>query len=239
MSTQDENTLLEDEIPPVVEDPNKEYIDDNSVLMRLSDKKYPLSFYQVRGMVTNVIFAERPDTEIMESLGFVVVHESTRPTGDVVTEVTPELGEDGKWYRAYTVRPYTPEELQAATDNERNVRLQLLGIRLNERLAQGYEFTPPAGPPNQHLGLTDVDVFDLNTTYRAANTAIDRGRPTTHRIRTVEKQTLTLTSEDTVALLDEAFGERQRIQGLSWDLEDLLAAAETIAEMPEIPARLD
>jgi hypothetical protein len=239
MSSPELETTSELEIPAFEEDPNKEYIDNSTVLMRVEDKMYPLNFQQIRRMVENVIFAPKPDTEFMESIGYVVVHESTPPVGQVVTEVTPELGEDGKWYRAYTARDYSPEEAQAAFEAERQTRLQLLEIRLNERLAIGYEFTPPGASAVQHLALTDIDALDLGTTLRNAQSALDRNRPTTFRVRTVEKQTLTLSAQDAVDIITEAMDERQRIQGLSWDLEDLLNLAETPEELPEIPARLD
>jgi hypothetical protein len=42
-----------------------------------------------------------------------------------------------------------------------------------------------------------------------------------------------------VDLLDAALAERQRIRELSWDLEDLLNMADTMEDLPEVPAVLD
>ena len=221
---------------PMELDPDLEYVEDGMEFIDTRDLSWPYTMMQIRRRETNYTFAPVPDLEFLKGAGYMVIRDSEVPAGDVVTQVTPVLNGD-QWYRAYTVRSFTPEELQAALDTERQVRLQLLGERLVARLAQGYESVIRG--TTQHLNLSDVNAADLGDTLRRATTALERGATTTFRIRTNENQTFTLNAQETVDLLDAALAERQRIRELSWDLEDLLNMADTMEDLPEVPAVLD
>lgn len=221
---------------PLELDPNLEYVEEGMEFIDTRDLSWPYSMFQIRRRETNYTFAPVPDLDFLKSAGYMVIRDSEIPTGDVVTQVTPVLIED-QWYRAYSVRSFTPEEIEAALNAERQVRLQLLGERLVERLAQGYESSIRG--TTQHLNLSDVNASDLGDQLRRAQSALDRGASTTFRIRTIENQTFTLNAQETVDLIDAALAERQRIRELSWDLEDLLNMAEVMEDLPEIPAVLD
>lgn len=217
-------------------DPNKEYVTDDMIFIDTRDMTWPLTMMQIRRRETYTIFAPTPELVDVEDRGYAVIHPTEVPTEGHVTEVTPQLV-DGKWYRTYTTRPFTPEELQVMLDNERNVRLMLLGERLVSALARGKEVQVEGN--TYRISMSDTNANDLGTQLRRAMQAIDRGQTTTFKLRTVENQTLTLSAEETVDLIDEVMAERQRLMEVSWDLEDLLAAAETMEELPTIPEVLE
>lgn len=87
------------------------YVTDYTPLIRLSDLAYPVYFPQVRRENNNVSFPIPCRDDILEPYGYVPVLESVPPEGDVVTEITPVQGEDGRFYKAYSVRSYTEDEL--------------------------------------------------------------------------------------------------------------------------------
>ena len=235
LDLQDTQSVQEGDVDPNL-DPDLEYVTDNMFFIDTRDMAWPLTMNQIRRRENNITFAPTPDLPFVESVGYQVLHESEIPTGGQVTEVTPQLV-DGKWTRVYSMRPYTPEEIQGFIDTERQVRLQLLNERLAERLAMGYESVISGA--THRINMSDANANDLSTQLRRAIQAVDRGQSTIFKLRTVDNQTLSLGPQDTVDLIDTVLAERQRILEVSWDLEDLLAASETIEEMPQIPAVLD
>jgi len=71
---------------------------------------------QIRQAHPNVSLARNPTDEQLAPLGYAALHPTERPTGDVVTENTPEQGEDGKWYQTWEVRDFTPVEAAEALE---------------------------------------------------------------------------------------------------------------------------
>lgn len=87
------------------------WIYDNTPLVRVSDQTYPVYFPQVRQENPNTGFPIPISEELLALFDYAPVYDDgTQPEGDVVTEGTPELREDGKWYKTWTVRSYTEEE---------------------------------------------------------------------------------------------------------------------------------
>jgi hypothetical protein len=75
-----------------------------------------------------IIKANQPNTsfpsvltdEILNPIGFAIVHEVEKPVGDVVSEGDPVLDEiTGKWYQTWEVRDFTPDEVADNLEAER------------------------------------------------------------------------------------------------------------------------
>lgn len=81
-------------------------------MIRMSDMKYPVYLSDFRLEHKNVSMG---DWVWEESMGtdfqYFVVRDSEVPGGDVVTEGAPEKGEDGRWYKTWTSRDFTEEEV--------------------------------------------------------------------------------------------------------------------------------
>lgn len=86
-------------------------ITDWQALIRVSDKKYPVYMPEVRAENPNTGFPIPIREYILEPFGYMPVYDVELPSGDVLIEGAPEFKDDGKWYRTWTVREFTPEEL--------------------------------------------------------------------------------------------------------------------------------
>lgn len=86
-------------------------------LIKLNDQggigRYPYTVRMLKNDHPNVSLPRNPDDATLEALGAVRVQTVTRPTGDVVTEGTPEQQPDGAWLQIWDVRAYTAEEATA------------------------------------------------------------------------------------------------------------------------------
>lgn len=83
---------------------------DYTPLINLEDNSYPVYFPDVRRRYSNTGFPYPIRDYVMETYGYAMVYDVAPPEGDVVTEVTPVRAEDGKFYRTYSIREFTPEE---------------------------------------------------------------------------------------------------------------------------------
>lgn len=82
-----------------------------------------VSLRQVRQAHPNVSLHRNPTDEHLAPLGYAILQPTERPTGDVVTEGTPEQGEDGTWHQTWEVRDYTTEEAAEALDQAKSRKL--------------------------------------------------------------------------------------------------------------------
>lgn len=81
-------------------------------LIRLSNGSYPVYMPQVRSSNTQSSFPIPVKAFMILPFDVMPVYDSERPSGDVVTEGTPEFNEqDGKWYKTWNVRDFTEEEI--------------------------------------------------------------------------------------------------------------------------------
>lgn len=114
---------------------------DYTPLIRLTDLTWPVYFAQVRTENPNTGFPYPCKDYILEEFGYSVVFDSDLPEGDVITETTPQQGSDGKFYRTYSVRPFTPEEKAQDLLNRKELQsVQLFEVFNNDR-RQGVNVT--------------------------------------------------------------------------------------------------
>lgn len=85
----------------------------NTKILRLSDMKYPMYLSNVKMDNPNTQFPASITSENLRMFNYVEVYDTEKPTGDVVEEVFPELREDGNYYKVYTSRDFTEEEISS------------------------------------------------------------------------------------------------------------------------------
>lgn len=73
---------------------------------------YPYNLSQIRKDFPDVSFPRELHLADLHDYGVYPVLETEKPSGDVVTEVLPELI-NGEWVQTWTARDYTAEEIAA------------------------------------------------------------------------------------------------------------------------------
>ncbi|MCP1318591.1 hypothetical protein [Halomonas sp. 707B3] len=88
------------------------------LLIKLNDQggigRYPYTLRMLKNDHPNVSLPSNPDDATLLALGAVRMQTIPRPTGDVVTEGTPEQQPDGTWRQTWVVRDFKPEETAEA-----------------------------------------------------------------------------------------------------------------------------
>ncbi len=204
---------------------------DYTPLIRLSDLSWPVYFPAIRAENPNTGFPYPCKDYILEGYGYAVINYAAPPEGDVVTEITPTLGEDGKFYRTYSVRDYTPEEKAADLIRRKDdFALRIAGIFANDRRnGIDVEFNQATYASK----ITSEDISDLLLVKDVA-TAAQAGD--TFRVPLKNGVTSPLNKADTLALIEEILSASnailQRYLALLGDNYDAVDK-ESLPEVPE------
>jgi len=210
-------------------------INNSTLLIRLSDNKYPYSLYQVRNEVKFLMPAE-PTEELVSELGFAVVDPIEKPVGDVVTEGAPSFdAQTNRYTQVWEVRSFTPEEIATRLDQAKATRTNILNNNLTKTLEQGFEYIF-ADADVLHVQLRDGDRANLAGLRLTANKLITAGEVNpVMEIMTYEDVSKTITPQEMVDLTDAAFDNYTGIMKSKWMYRAQIQAATTTEEIPIIP----
>ena len=213
-------------------------IDSNTRFIFTETSEYPLTFQQIKQRLNNVSFPSEVTYEMMAWFNFLAVLPVTPPTGDVVTEGQPFLRQDGYYEQTYEVRAFTPEEHAAYLLVRQNEELSKVTTLRLAAVARGVpvDFGAPYGV--QYMQLRDGDRVNILGLRIQANAMIAAGDVTPINIRTYENLSVPLTPQKVIDLSWSSLAGYQQIMGAAWDLQDLIRAAESLADLPVLPESL-
>lgn len=212
-------------------------VNEGTLLIDVDTLAYPVMLSQARRLRLDYSFAAQPSEELMAELGFAVVHPQTPPLGDVVTEGQPTLV-DGQYVQTWEVRAYSPEEYSIKLDEMRTGLLLKIADLQTSSLKKGSPYTFPDGLV-EHVQLRDGDRANLAGLSQKAAKAVLVDPSMPFYFRTFENNLKALSAEEMVELTDASFGMYMLIMSKIWALNDLVANATTIPQLPVIPDELD
>lgn len=208
----------------------------STLLIEIATGKYPCRLSEVREAVYPATFAREPEEKTLIELGYGIVVPNSPPPGDVVTEGEPIASATPGYYdQGWNIRSFTPEELATNLEQAKLAATSLVDLRRNEALERGYKFTFE-DETEGHIQLRDGDRVNV-LAYRVwaveAKAAGALDRIFTWRVR--ENVSKELMTEGMIRMADECGIQYEKIMNLAWVLKDQIAAATTIAEIPEVP----
>lgn len=202
----------------------------NESFIQVATGEYPLSFFQVRRKMPNVIFGNEVTTEQISAMGFEVVHPGERPTGDVVAELQPAKI-DGIYKQQYEVRSFTAEELEMRLQQKKQNLISLVNNKLMRDLQKGFAYDFGGEHGVMHIQLRDSDRANLTGMCAMAADFPEKAQP----FRTYENVIVMLTSQQVIAMAQAAHGGYLALLSAVWGLKDQIERAATEAELPEVP----
>lgn len=209
-------------------------INNSTQFIHIESSEYPLYLNQIRRRHPDISIATNPSEESLLALGYAVVHDSERPTGDVVEQSDP-VNVNGRYEKGWTVREFTPGELANRLAQARQAHLDAIAVYEKSYLDRGfpYEF----GENTYHVQLRDGDIGRI-TGFRVKADELIAAEITdpVMEFRVYENVVVKLTPAEASAMADAAFTGYTTFLRTIWDLKDLTHLAESEAEFPEIPA---
>lgn len=194
---------------------------------------YPVYLSQLSKRIENAIIPEFIDSAALEEFGYFPVAEVQSPVGEVIEEAAPKkVG--GVWTQVWTTRKHTPEEAGVVLAQLKENKLVEITNFQEAQRAIGFPYTVRG--ESYHVQIRDNDDIGIISTLRnQAKEAIVEEKEVTFKFRTYENVTLELTAEEMVALGDTMIEQVQVGNSTIWELKDLVAAAETAAQLPALP----
>lgn len=179
----------------------------------------------VRGANPNVSLPRNPTDEHLNPLGYAVLHPTEPPEGDVVTEGTPEQGEDGKWYQTWEVRDFTAEETAEALEQAKTRKMREINTAYEQELGAVLK-----DYPEEEIKSWDKQESEARAWLadNSASTPYLDGLSTARVLSKSELVARVIAKADAwMALSATTTGKRQR-------LEDAIQVATTIEEVEVI-----
>lgn len=197
-------------------------------MIRTSDMRYPVYLSDFRKEYPNVSMGDWVwEDSMADNFNYFVVRDSEVPVGDVVTEGQPAVGDDGRWYKTWTSRPFTPEEVA-----------QNLAIAKEDHQGRGVQ--------QYHLDLqtgVTVDgkkftVDGQNTTNLIATRAYAQANPTETVILVLGTnfEVSEYPAADAIVKIDSIFAAAGEAEQRMLAYVKLVGEATLITDIPEVPA---
>jgi len=207
----------------------------NTRLIESDTGDYPVYLSELASRVKTTIFPSTIDSDELIAYGYEVVYDTTVPTGDVVTEGAPEL-RDGEWYRTYTARDYTSEEVAVSLASAKSTLETAIEAFRVAQFERGFPYQFAEGL--YHVQIRTTDRLNITSIRTVAKEAIAAGQPLPVSFRVYENVNVSLTAEEFVAMADATFQRVTEGYAAGWALKDQVKAATTLAELPTIPDEL-
>lgn len=202
---------------------------------------YPVYLADVRRENNTWSFPVEVDEETLNMLGYFIVDEAEKPEGDILEEVAPVFSE-GRWRQVWIARNYTPVELAGILSERKFGIVNAVDMRLMEALEIGFEynFGTEEEPDVGHVQLRDQDRANITGIGLKADRLIAKGLTSVAMpFRTYENVSKSCTPPQMYDLSDKAYDAFLIFIGMAWQLKDATNAALTLAELPEVPERLE
>lgn len=201
-------------------------ISNTAVLIKIATGDYPISMSQFRRDNPEWVFGAEIDEAIVSLQGYAEVLPSAAPVGDVVTQGQPEL-RDGQYFETWEVRAFTDEERAAALAAAKDDALSRVKSKFHElrQVGKAHDF---GAKGVQHIQLRELDISNLTGLGLKA----DRFPNNTFYFRSYENLVNELSGAEMQDLTNVAFDAFLGLMVASWSLQESIAAATTVGELP-------
>lgn len=189
--------------------------------------------HDIRQANPSVSLPRSPTDEHLAPLGYAVLHSTQRPSGEVVTQKQPEQGEDGKWYQAWEVRDFTPEELSQQLADAKKEKRQEINRARDAAFEAGLPYDIAGEPDVVQTRVQDkINLLGLRIEAREQKAAgVTQAAMPFRGLNNIERM---LTPEQMIDLTNAALGHIQAIYQHSWQRKDAASAAASLEEVAAV-----
>lgn len=196
-------------------------------MVRTRDMAYPVYLRDFKLDFTNVSIGSFVYEENLVEFGYFPVLDSEIPDADVVVEVVPTQSEDGKWYKTYTSRSFTTEEVAQNLIQQKSEYSQYAYDVYNQDLLNGISF-------DGDLFIVDAqEVVNLMGTLSLSEESL--GQDKSILVRKQDSGILVLTPEQAVTKIKAILSVRENIhQNLLVYLQQVMGSPDRDS-VPSVP----
>lgn len=193
----------------------------------------PVAERGVRALYPNTSMPARLSEETLNEHGYFLLHDTPRPTGDVVTQGQPEQGEDGRWRQTWISRDFTPEERSEQLEQRKQERSGEMDAARDDAFAAGLPYDI-AGEPDVVQTRPQDQINLLGLSAKAQLLMAGGVTEAVMPFRGLSNTTHMLTPHAMSELALAALAHIESIYQQSWQLKDAVNAAESIEAVEAI-----
>jgi len=212
-------------------------------MIKLSDLSYPYYLWQLRNNPQGITFGDHIYEEDLRGMfGYAPILQTTAPTGDVVAEIAPVIGDDGKghqeYFQTWSSRPYNAEELAALlAQAQEQAHSSAQGVFTNDLVAGVPYVWDNAGTSTTNKIPFKVEQrANLLILRQLATDRIAKADTTTFRIHTAESTWLTLAPADLLTFVDAVFATYAGYLDTYWDYLTRVGQTTLYTSVPNVPS---
>lgn len=185
----------------------------------------PKAERRIRAVYPSTSLPRRLSDTLLRDHGYVELHPTPRPSGDVVTQGQPEQ-RDGQWYQTWEVRDFTQEEQAERFEQAKARQRDRINSARDATLADGLPYTMPDGTDDviqmqaddrQNLMGLAIDARDLVAAGETGAVQEFRAKSNTR---------YSLTPAQMIDLTNAALEHYKGVMAQSWDRKDAIEALE-------------
>lgn len=195
-------------------------------MIRMSDMRYPVYLSDYRAEYPNVSIGSFVYAVGMAEVGYHAVYDVPMPEGDVVVEGAPELREDGFWYRTWSARDFTEQEIADNLAREKEQRINEARMLLDNERYQGILID------GKHY-QTDAQSF---TYYNSLSAVATEAPEEVFHLVTSNNQVQEFFGEEIVLHIKEIHKANAKIYDEFAKLVKAITQANSSEEIPQVPS---
>lgn len=201
--------------------------------------EYPVFDGNIRRQNPNVSFGDTIPESMLPGLGYAKVESTELPAGDVVTEGKPVLV-DGTYFQTWEVREFTPDEKEDNLRSKKAEALAMLQSTTSRSLREGvlFNFGTVEEPDNGYIAMEEGDRVNVIGMKQAAERAISEGSSASMYFRCVDGSIKSISPQKCVDMSWAVYDAFTAVMASSWQLQNSINAASTVADIPAIPESL-
>lgn len=203
---------------------------DNTPLIRFSDGLYPVYFPYVRKENPNTSFPIPFRDTLLAPFGYGPVIATTKPKADVVTEGTPEQGEDGKYYQTWVTRDFTEEEIanNLAAQKEQIMLDASNQMSMDIGLGIEYKFKDV-----DYLVSVGQDSLTLLLAMKSLAKEAEDGQSFNYSFQ--GQQLVEMTKDEFLTMITTVFQTIYNINNNFWQFREEVNSKTIITDLPDVP----
>lgn len=203
---------------------------DFTPLINVETLEYPVYYPAVRKLYPNTSFPYPIRDYILAPYGYAPVFLGDIPPGDVPVEGEPELRADGKWYRTWTTRPFTDEEIAQILYTAKE------DLKANAKFVFDADIEGSAKYPfngeDKWVSLKPKDLVSLLTSMHIVE---DLAEDELVSYRFADGELVKITPSEFINLAKGICKINHRVNTNYWDYLTLVDEAPTVADLPPSP----
>ena len=210
-------------------------ITDSTTFINILSGEFNFRLADIRRLNRNIMWPPAVSEDFVAALGYAVIRERA-PTGSGEYIPSEPVEEDGYYFQGWKEHIPTEDEVARKLKATKEVGYQTLSSLVEEALKRGvvFNFGTEDQPNKMHIQIRDTD----RTNILDMVVKSQRDPSLLQYFRTYENRLVQVDHDQVIAMSDASYAGFTTIMGTKWAVQDMIAKATSVTELPSSPPGL-